>query len=278
MVKIILLGTAQDGGIPHPNCLCKVCVQAINDPHYRRLVASLAIVGEEKTLMIDATPDIIWQSAHMKRLYPDKMMGLDGILITHLHMGHYAGLLQLGKEAASTENFPVYTTPENINFLQSNKPFSYLEQRGEISFNTIISGKIFSIDPTFSIRIFEVPHRNEDGNTIGVEVISTTSKKNLIYIPDIDYLDPTTIKLMQRASLVIFDGTFYEKNDIMRQNNVPHPPVLEVMSIYKKPENQKFYFTHFNHTNPALFSDKIKNKVASMNFHIACDFDCIDLG
>ena len=116
MVEIKILGTAQDGGIPHFGCSCTACTKANKDPKLGRNVASIAIIGDQKILLVDATPDIIQQQFFLKTLYPDKNIGFDAVLITHLHMGHYNGLVQFGKESSNTQNFPILSSSENSEF------------------------------------------------------------------------------------------------------------------------------------------------------------------
>ena len=55
-----VLGTAQDGGLPHVACSCKRCDAARSDPSRARAVAALAIVDPESgsRYLVDATPDI----------------------------------------------------------------------------------------------------------------------------------------------------------------------------------------------------------------------------
>src|SRR5947209_14989246 len=87
-----VLGIAQDGGYPQAGCERPDCAAAWNHAKLRQRVASLAIVDGEHRWLIDATPDFASQlhSAGGR---------LDGILLTHAHIGHYLGLAQLGREA-----------------------------------------------------------------------------------------------------------------------------------------------------------------------------------
>lgn len=246
-MSIRILGVAQDGGIPHLGCLC------VNCQTLQHNVASIAILGK-KILLVDATPNIIQQFAMLDHV--------DGIIITHLHVGHYIGLLQLGTEAAALHNFPVYVTVSVAKFLRENKPFSYLISRQQIQLIEIKPDVAFGDD----IRIlpFEVPHRNEDGNTIGLSIAG-----KLVYIPDIDYIDDATMKRIQTAKIVILDATFYSKTEISRQQHVPHPSILEIMRIFGTPANQ-FYLTHFNHSNPVLqVSSSAHQAVLSNGYKLA---------
>jgi pyrroloquinoline quinone biosynthesis protein B len=232
-MSIKILGIAQDGGVPHFDCKCENC------SNLRHMVSSIAIISDE-VMLVDATPDITPQVRMLDK-------PIDAILITHLHIGHYLGLLQLGREVASTNNFPVYVTKQVGDFLQSNKPFSYLLDRGEIKLIRITPEVPF-IFGKLEMTAFEVPHRNEDGNTIGLEI---KGERRVIYLPDIDFLPTDLINRIKTADLVFLDATFYSKTEIDRQRNVPHPSILEIMGIFGRPKNE-FNLTHLNHSNPVL--------------------------
>ncbi len=102
---IVILGTIQDAGSPHIGCEKECCIQLFNNPDINRKVVSLGIIDPEnkKNFMIEASPDISLQMQELKNLanknYPD------GIFITHAHIGHYTGLMYLGKEALNLSNF-----------------------------------------------------------------------------------------------------------------------------------------------------------------------------
>ena len=252
MVKIVILGTTQDGGIPHLDCSCSTCKTALEKGE-RKNVSSIGIIGSEKTLLVDATPDLPIQFNLFKKHVGRDNLNINGILVTHLHIGHYTGLIYFGRESAKSNLFPLYGTAENLGFLKQNKPFSYLFERKEIQGNIIKPREDLQLDQSVTIIPFEVPHRNEDGNTIGLEIINTQNGKKLIYLPDIDYLTEDIIVKIKNADKVVLDGTFYKKNELMRQREIPHPPIIETVKLFgeQQPES-KFYFTHLNHSNPVL--------------------------
>lgn len=55
--QAVVLGIAQDGGVPHLGCLQGICVQARRDPARRRLIASLGLLDPAAgtRFLIDAT-------------------------------------------------------------------------------------------------------------------------------------------------------------------------------------------------------------------------------
>ena len=83
-------------------------------PTRRQRVASVGLVDADGSrFLIDATPDI---ASQIESLWgndspPDRQRPVEGILLTHAHVGHYAGLMYLGREALGARRIPVYATP-----------------------------------------------------------------------------------------------------------------------------------------------------------------------
>src|SRR3954449_2518981 len=95
----LVLGIAQDGGYPQAGCNRADCIAAWRDPKLRRRVASLAIIDPQshQRWIIDATPDFPSQLASLDGAAPRGTALLDGVLLTHAHIGHYLGLPHLGR-------------------------------------------------------------------------------------------------------------------------------------------------------------------------------------
>ena len=53
-------------------------------------------------------------------------MSLSGIFLTHAHMGHYTGLLHLGREVMGAKNMPLFAMPKMKDFLEKNGPWNQL--------------------------------------------------------------------------------------------------------------------------------------------------------
>jgi pyrroloquinoline quinone biosynthesis protein B len=250
--KVVVIGIAQDGGIPQIGCTQKICRTT------RHFVSSLALIDQTSMFFIDATPDLREQYSELTKRYPNiaKRNLFDGILLTHAHMGHYSGLLYLGKESISTKQVPVWCSSEMAEYLTRNQPWNLLVTNGNISLRIFESGKEFSMG-SFTITPIAVPHRKEFTDTHGF--IIRNSQKSLLFIPDIDSWEPVhekMIDLLSKTSYALLDGTFYSGNELPGRDMklVPHPTIESSLAFFKTlpPFQCKIYFTHLNHTNPLL--------------------------
>jgi len=124
-----IIGTSQDAGYPQLNCYCNNCQQARKDISQRRLQSSLALIdlNKEKSYIFDITPSfpeqlsILNETAVKNKINTDH---LNGLFITHAHLGHYTGLLFLGKEAMNVKKLPLYLSEKLYYFLSQNEPWS----------------------------------------------------------------------------------------------------------------------------------------------------------
>ena len=284
---IVLLGTAQDAGVPQLGCSCMNCTRAITNDKFKRSVSSLGVINETsgKCFIIDATPDIKEQyialhnigkrylSKH-SRQPPNSMkfnLRLNGIFLTHIHMGHYTGLLQLGKESAATNQLPLYITPSVKKFLSTNRPFSDLIRNQNIILKQMATGKPGLVERNFTITPLPVQHRSEFSDTVGY--ILQGPNNRVLYIPDMDTITQPVLDILPSVNIAIFDGTFYDRNELAPRRkfeSVPHPPISETMELLKPYlKRTRIFFTHFNHTNPVLDPDSDANRnVKSMGYGI----------
>ncbi len=286
---VVVLGTAQDAGLPQVGCNCANCIRALSNENFRRLVASIGIINIDtgKCYLIDCTTDFKFQYSILKNLM-DKYIkltanrsilesirsdiGISGIFLTHGHMGHYTGLLQLGREASNTESIPVYGTKKMIKFLNSIKPFSTLIKNHNINTNVVEHGKLKMIDQNLTFSPILVHHRQDFTDTVGY-VINGPNKK-LLYIPDMDTITQPVLERLPNVDLALIDGTFYQMDEIRPRSDIKliqHTPILESMKILTKyTKLTRIFFTHFNHTNPVVNSEGTEaNYVKKAGFGIA---------
>jgi pyrroloquinoline quinone biosynthesis protein B len=268
-VTAVVLGIAQDGGVPHAGCRQKLCVEARRDPTKRRRVASLGILDADshKRFLIDATPDY---GEQMERLG-----GLpDGILLTHAHIGHYLGLAQLGREVLNARAVPVFCTASMAKFLRENRPWSRLVERGNIAIREVDPGAEVALTPLVRAVAIPVPHRDEDSDTVAW-LVSGPSRK-VLWLPDIDKWETWDRKIEDLAEdpvLTLFvDGTFSSADEIPGRSiaEIPHPLVAETVARFgARPPKGRFFFVHLNHTNRLLWDAVAVGHLEKQGFGVA---------
>ena len=280
---IMVLGITQDTGYPQINCSEHCCSEAWNKPKLRKMATSLAIVDpiSNQQWILEATPNITEQLHLLNK--NSGIKNIEGIFLTHAHIGHYTGLMYFGKEGMNTSKIPVFVMPKMKKFLEANAPWSQLVNSKNISLNLMKNESFIQLNERIRITPFLVPHRDDYSETVGFKI--QTKSKNSIFIPDIDkweIWDKDIISLVKESDYAFLDATFYKNGELNRDmSQIPHPFVEESVELFSNLSNQnkqKIYFTHINHTNPLLIDNsKEKNKTYDNGFNIAVQGSCLFL-
>lgn len=286
-VALVILGTIQDGGSPHIACDEDCCADLFENPDKNRRVASVGVVDFEnnKKYLFDATPDMTEQMKMLKNFAdPASSETPDGIFLTHAHIGHYTGLMYLGKEAMSSDNVPVYAMPLMKKFLENNGPWDMLVENENIKITELHNERGVKLTENIEVIPFYVPHRDEYSETVGYKI--SGPDKKVLFIPDIDKWDKWDKDIKEEIGKVdyaIVDGTFYsgEELDTRDISEIPHPFIIESMEKFEElPQNEreKVMFIHFNHTNPVINRDSPEAKeVMKQGFRLAEINDVLEL-
>lgn len=278
-VELVVLGTVQDAGSPHIACKKDCCKGLFENPDHTRKVVSLGVIDEENKMnwIFDATPDLPTQMKLLKKhsLFSDAETP-SGIFLTHAHIGHYTGLMYLGKEAMSSKNLPIYVMPKMKKFLENNGPWNQLVSLQNIDLIELKNGETLKLSSKIKVTPLKVPHRDEYSETVGYKIEGPNKK--VLFIPDIDKWNlwkKDIVEVVKQVDYAFVDATFFDGAEINRRNisEIPHPFVIESLETFKnlnKVEKAKIYFIHFNHTNALLNSESEQYKeVIEKGFNIA---------
>lgn len=277
-ISIIVLGNVQDGGSPHIGCRKACCRQLFGNPDPSRQVTCLGLVdpGTGAKYMFEASPDFSRQAKALKHYINDSSELPDGIFITHAHIGHYTGLMYLGREAANSKQVPVFAMPRMRACLQHGGPWSQLVALGNIALQPLAHDSAISLGNAITVTPLKVPHRDEYSETVGF-VIAGPHKK-VLFIPDIDKWekwDRDIVKMVNQVDYAFIDATFYDGAEVGHRNisEIPHPFVAETMKLFESQPvevRNRIYFIHLNHTNPLLSPESEgSKKVGAAGFHVA---------
>lgn len=249
--ELVVLGIAQDAGIPHLACQQGLCWTIRSGARKPERVASIGLVNRTlgKAYLIDATPDFVSQVHDLTGGTPP-----DGVLLTHGHLGHYTGLMYLGRESIDARRVPVFATDRMQAFLRANGPWSLLVSRGNIDLRPLAPETAIELEGGLRVTAFTVPHRDEFTDTVGFLIEGP--RRKALYIPDIDQWqkwDRSIRELVDRVDLAILDGTFASADEIPGRSldDIPHPMMSRTRELLSGTK-AAVWFIHLNHTNRAI--------------------------
>ncbi|HUG14950.1 MAG TPA: MBL fold metallo-hydrolase [Thermomicrobiales bacterium] len=286
MVEFVLLGTAQDGGLPHAGCNCAQCGRARRDWSFRRHPAAAGVVSDGERLLIDATSafadqlQLLWEWAGGKPETEGRHGAPETILITHAHTGHYVGLWQLDRSVMAANGARVVGPPRTIALLAANEPWATMQREGFLRLEPLEPNVAHPLLPDVNVTLLPVPHRAEWGaDTVAVRVDGPAA--SVLYLPDIDQWHEWDVDLGEAVgsvSVAYLDGTFWDRP---LRPGVPHPPVLETMERLEAAVaagRTKVSFIHLNHSNPAVDPDSAEaEEVRRRGFSIGREGDAVRL-
>jgi len=259
---LVVLGIAQDGGFPQAGCRKRCCVDV---PEERKVGPTcLAIVDpvSKQRWLLECTPDFPNQLRLLDEVFPVQAApGIDGVFLTHAHIGHYAGLIHFGREVMGTQSIPVFAMPRMAGFLTNNGPWSQLVKLNNIAVKRLADGQQVVLNERIAVTPIVVPHRDEFSETVAFKIQGP--KRTALFLPDIDKWErwETSIEeLIPQVDVAYLDATFYDGQELPGRDmsQIPHPFIVESIQRFgglSEEHRNKIRFIHLNHTNPALDQD-----------------------
>ncbi len=277
--RALVLGVAQDAGHPQAGCRQPCCERARRDPSLGHLPCALGLVSgvTGQRWLIDATPALPEQLAHLAGADPARHdLGLEGVLLTHAHMGHYTGLVHLGQEAAHVQGVPVWVMPRMRTFLEESAPWEQLIRAGNIRLVDLVADQPVQLAPDLTVTPIEVPHRDEYSETVAFQVAGP--QRTVLWLPDIDGWDAWDRDLadvLGQHDVAWVDGTFFDESERSERqlSGIAHPRIQQTMErLAGLPAalKKRLRFVHLNHSNPVLYPESEAHRaVVSAGFQVA---------
>ncbi|MCZ6726382.1 MAG: MBL fold metallo-hydrolase [Acidobacteria bacterium] len=278
-----VLGTVQDGGLPHAACEHAGCRLVREGRAPKRFISSLALVLPEtrQVYLFDATPDLREQLDALRdvRTLPIDRVDrapVDGVFLTHAHIGHYLGLAFFGFEAVHTTALPVWATPRMSRFLSTNGPWSQLVETGNIALRPLPLDRAVELAAGVSVAAFAVPHRDELSDTVGFRIEGPN--RSLIFVPDTDKWatwEPSLLERLTGVDVALLDGSFFSADELPGRDvtQIGHPMIGRTMGLLQErvtAGSLEAFFIHLNHSNPALLADSAERReIEARGFAVA---------
>ncbi|UJR15133.1 hypothetical protein I4U23_002098 [Adineta vaga] len=258
--EILLLGIAQDGGMPQIRCQCKNCSSVHQGILPQQYTVSLAIINQttNQVWLIDCSPDFRNQYTMLQKHFGlDKSFTLEGIFLTHLHMGHYTGLFQFGRETMDWKGLKIYGTESVCQFFQTNQPWSTYIQIGNFVLNPLVPQTEIQLSSDLFLKSQLIPHRAEFSDAVGYFIRG--SLRTFFFCPDVDSWDRgwlnenglLPLDIVQSVDQAFLDATFFSADELPNRkiDEIPHPTVMQTLEKFRGFEH-KITLIHLNHSNP----------------------------
>ena len=121
----IVLGIAQDGGVPHAGCFCSTCT-SFHAESKQLFPTSIFIRDEDELHIIDVSRQLDAQS----RSFGFNPRDITDIWITHGHLGHIDGLGLFGKEVMGLRGVRLHASKSMMNLIRSTPRLQDLLETG----------------------------------------------------------------------------------------------------------------------------------------------------
>ena len=271
---LYVLGVGQDASFPQAGCYEPRCLSAWEDISLRQEPTAIAVIDRtsDSSYLFEATPEFRDQ---LYRLQQEAPFPLTGIFLTHAHIGHYTGLMHLGREAMDTQGVPVYAMPRMLEFLSSNGPWSQLVSLGNIDLRRLEHDTPIRLNE-LSVTPFLVPHRDEYSETVGFRIEGPN--RTALFIPDINKWEDwevSIVEVLETVDYALIDASFFADGELGNRDmsQIPHPFVSETMALFAQSSAEvrnRIWFIHMNQSNPLLNPGSDASRlVQSRGFNVA---------
>lgn len=227
-MQVTFLGTGTSQGIPvigsdHPVCKS-------TDPRDKRLRVSVLVEWDENTYVIDCGPDF------RQQMLREGVQRIDGVLLTHEHSDHTAGIDDIR---------PFYFRQGNVPFYAHRRVFDALHERFAYIFE--IENKYPGAPEIEEITIDKGESFNLNGlEVVPVEVMHAELPVLGFRMGDFAYL--TDVKTISEEELQKLLGTkVLVINALRYKEHISHLNISEALALVDKIQPQSTYFTHISH-------------------------------
>ncbi|TVR38822.1 MAG: MBL fold metallo-hydrolase [Bacteroidia bacterium] len=224
---ITLLGTGTSQGVPVVGCRCRVCKSM--DPYDKRLRAAALVRSKHTNIVIDAGPDFRQQ---MLRANVQK---LDGVLITHNHKDHTAGIDDVRAfNWIQKKPMDIYGDRRVLDSIKQDYSYAFEKEKypgvPDIRLHTI-NAQLFNIE---EIKIIPIKAMHHQMPVLGFRM------GDFSYLTDANFIEKAELNKMKGSRLVVL-------NALRREKHISHFSLDEAVDILQFLRPEKGLITHISH-------------------------------
>lgn len=225
-MRVKFLGTGSSNGIPEIGCACEVCTS--KDVRDRRLRASVLISINGKRLLIDCGPDF------KQQIINETFQKLDGILLTHEHYDHVAGIDDL-RAFGKFGDLNVYANQRTSQSLRQRIPYCF----GDIKYPGVPNFELHTLDGDHSflvegVEVLPIWVMHYKLPILGYRIEGFAYLTDVLSIPEQEF-----VKLRDLDVLVI--------SALHHEAHVSHQNLEQALEVIKHIAPRQAYVIHMSH-------------------------------
>ncbi len=248
-IRVTFLGTGTSQGIPvigstHPVCLSP-------DPKDKRLRVSVLLSFNEMNYVIDCGPDF------RQQMLTHTVNKLNGILFTHEHADHTAGLDDIRPFYFRHGDIPIYAHKRVLQSLTQRFDYIFATENKypgtpNVILNEVVKDQTFQLGP---IRVVPVEADHKGLQVFGYLFFDFT------YLTDVKQMKPSEIEKIKGTKVLVV-------NALREEAHESHFNLDEALRFIQLVQPEKAYLTHISHL---LGFHAVVDKKLPNNVHLAFD-------
>ncbi len=248
--RFLFLGTGASPGVPLIGCTCSVCTSP--SPFNKRLRSAGLLTIEGRRYLIDVGPDFRAQALGAK------IDHVDGVLITHAHSDHIAGIDDLRAY--------YFLEEKKVPCLCSKETYGEIAQRFPYLLRSASGG---SISAQLDFHVLE----SDFGECLfaGIRVAYLTYFQmkmkvtgfrfaDFAYVSDIRQFEERVYEALEGVEVLVLSALRHESTEM-------HFGIPEAIEFSRRVKAQRTYFTHIAHD---IDHEKVSSQLPP-GFHLAYD-------
>ena len=263
-MKITFLGTGTSQGIPiigsnHPVCLSK-------DPKDKRLRVSVLIEWDDYNYVIDCGPDFRQQMLNTlsrKRTPSNEPATLHGILFTHEHADHVAGLDDIRPFVFRQGDIPLYAHKRVLENLKQRFDYIFRTEERYPGAPSVLSQEVVNGQSLQLGNLEVIPVEAYHGT---LQVFGYRFDK-IAYLTDVKTIAVEELNKLKDLDILVL-------NCLREEEHFTHLNLEEALVLIEKIKPKKTYLTHISHM--LGFHKEVEKKLPE-NVFLAYDGLCLTI-